>query len=308
MVLFHFPGREVAFGRVDQAGPGGALVVVHRDHRGGFFHRRQRADLFQRAFPGFAPGQTAVNGDGAAIRYRAAARRGEENLGNGQGAFAEEFVIAQLVRKLFQLGENGRHFEDGVIAALRGGAVAADALNFHADLHTPTLAAVNLAVGGFGADDKFRTNAGLFNNVLPAQAVAILLLNGTGHQQGIFIFQAQIFNDFTGVNHGGHSALLVRRAASADQLIGLHTFVRVKVPVFDIANTDGINVRIHCQQTRTVADVAQHVAHRIDFNFIEADFFHLFFNAVYHTLLIAAFAGDSDHIAQETGHLFFVLF
>ena len=97
VVLFHFPGREVAFGRVDQAGPGGALVVVHRDHRGGFFHRRQRADLFQRAFPGFAPGQTAVNGDGAAIRYRAAARRGEENLGNGQGAFAEEFVIAQLV-------------------------------------------------------------------------------------------------------------------------------------------------------------------------------------------------------------------
>ena len=308
MVLFHFPGREVAFGRVDQAGPGGTLVVVHRDHRGGFFHRRQRADFIQRAFPGFAPGQTAVDGDGAAIRHRAAARRGEENLGNGQGAFAEEFVIAQLLRKLLQLGQDRRHFEDGVIAALRGGAVAADALNLHADLHTPALPAVNLAVGRFGADYEFRTYTGLFNNVLPAQAVAILFLNGTGDQQGILIFQAQIFNNFTGVYHGGHSALLVRRAASADQLIGFHTFVRVEVPVFDIANTDGINVRVHRQQTRAVADVAQHVAHRIDFNFIEADFFHLFFNAVHHALLIAAFAGDSDHIAQETGHLFFVLF
>ncbi|MGQ7076456.1 M20/M25/M40 family metallo-hydrolase, partial [Escherichia sp. SP-MK2] len=46
-----------------------------------------------------------------------------------------------------------------------------------------------------GTDHKFRANAGLFNNVLPAQTVAVFFLHSTGNQQGIFIFQTEVFND-----------------------------------------------------------------------------------------------------------------
>ena len=66
-------------------------------------------------------------------------------------------------------------------------------------------------------------------------------------------------------------------------------------------------MRIHRHQTWAVADITQHVTHRIDFHFIEAHFFHLFFDAVHHALFIAAFAWDSNHIAQKAGHVLLVV-
>ncbi len=186
--------------------------------------------------------------------------------------------------------------------------MAANTLNINANFHTTALTTVYLAVGWFGTDHKFRANAGLFNNVLPAQTVAVFFLHSTGDQQGIFIFQTEIFNDFSGIYHRRHAAFLVGSTATTDQLISFHAFVRIEVPVFDVANADCIDMSVHCHQTRAVADITENIAHWVDFNFIEADFFHLFFNTMYYAFLVAAFTGNSNHIAQEASHVRLVIF
>jgi hypothetical protein len=78
--------------------------------------------------------------------------------------------------------KNVGHLVDGVVAALRRGAVAADALDVHPDLHAAPVAAVDAAVGGLGGDDELRRHLVLVMDVLPAQAVAVLLLHGAGDQ------------------------------------------------------------------------------------------------------------------------------
>ena len=209
--------------------------------------------------------------------------------------------------ELLQFVKNRPHFEDGIIAALRRRAVAAYPLNIDANLHTPALAAIDLAIRRLGTDHEFRANAGLFDDVLPAQTVTIFLLDGTGHQQGIFIFQTEVLDDFPSVDHRRHPAFLVGRAAPADQLIGFHPLIGVEGPVLDVTDANGINMRVHGDQSRAVADIAQHVAHRVNLDFIEADFFHFFFNTMHDAFFVTAFAGDSDHIAQEAGHILLVV-
>ena len=186
--------------------------------------------------------------------------------------------------------------------------MAANTLNINTNFHTTALTTVYLAVGWFGTDHKFRANAGLFNNVLPAQAVAVFFLHSTGNQQGIFIFQTEIFNDFSGIYHRRHAAFLVGSTTTTDQLVGFHAFIRIEVPVFDVANADGVDMSVHSYQTWAVTDITENVTHWVDFNFIEADFFHLFFNTMYYAFLVAAFTGNSNHIAQEASHVCLVIF
>ncbi|SQC93848.1 Uncharacterised protein [Cedecea neteri] len=56
-----------------------------------------------------------------------------------------------------------------------------------------------------------------------------------------------------------------------------------------------------------MADIAQHVAHWVNFYLVEADFLHLFFYAVNDAFFVAAFARDGNHIAQETSHVLLVV-
>ena len=186
--------------------------------------------------------------------------------------------------------------------------MAANTLNINTNFHTTALTTVYLAVGWFGTDHKFRANAGLFNNVLPAQAVAVFFLHSTGNQQGIFIFQTEIFNDFSGIYHRRHAAFLVGSTTTTDQLVGFHAFIRIEVPVFDVANADGVDMSVHSYQTWAVTDITENVTHWVDFNFIEADFFHLFFNTMYYAFFVAAFTGNSNHVAQEASHVRLVIF
>ena len=307
MILFHLPGREVALGRVDQTGVGRTIVLVHGDLGAGGLHRRQGADLVERPLPGLAPGETAVDGDGAAVRHGAAAWRSEEDLGDGQGALAEEVVVAEVVAEFLQFAEDRAHLEDGVVTALRRGAVAADPLNFNADLHAATLATVDLAVGRFGTDHELGADLALLDDVLPAEAVAILLLHGAGHQQGVLVFQSQILDDLAGVDHGGHAPFLIGGTATADDLVIFHPLIGVEGPVGHVADPHGIDVGIHGDQVRAVANIAQHVAHGVDLDLVKADFFHFLLDAQHDALFIAALTRDGDHVAQELSHLGLVL-
>ena len=123
----------------------------------------QRADLIQAALPGLTRGHSAVQGNGAGVGHCAAAGGGEEDFGNRNGSTAQEvgflvlgvvFLVQHFHKALYFLVvgsvvlvqsahvlKDVGHLVDGVVAALRSGTVAGNALDVHTDLHAASLAA-----------------------------------------------------------------------------------------------------------------------------------------------------------------------
>ncbi len=93
------------------------------------------------------------------------------------------------------------HFIDGVVPAFRCRTMAGHAEHFDLDLHAAAVTAVDVAVGGLGGDDELGTDLVLVDDVLPAQAVTVFFLNGSGDQDFVFIGEhAQIFHDLCAVD------------------------------------------------------------------------------------------------------------
>ena len=65
---------------------------------------------------------------------------------------------------------------------------------------------------------------------------------------------------------------------------------------------------VHGDQMCAVADVAKNIPHRIDFDFVKTDLFHLLLDPQNHLFFLAAFTGNRDHVPQKPGHVWFVLF
>ena len=107
----------------------------------------------------------------------------------------------QVVVQFLDLKQDLGHLVDGVVAALRRGAVAGNALHVHADLHAAALAAVDVAVGRLGHDHELGPHLAFIDDVLPAQAVAVLFLHRAGDQHRVLIGEeAQILHDLRAVD------------------------------------------------------------------------------------------------------------
>ena len=248
------PGREEALGLVDVAGPRGTVVHVHGDLDvlGILLAGGQILDLLQAGLVGLAGRHAAVDGDGAGVGDCAAAGAGVEDLAGGAGAAAEEagvlIVLGVVLRvehldktldllvvgsvvlvEVADVQDDLGHLVDGVVAALRRGAVAGNAVHVDADLHTAAVAAIDAAVGRLGGDDELDLAAGVFRAVevfiddgLPAHAVAVLFLHGADDHDLVALGdEAQILHDLRAVGRGGHAALLVGAAAAVDDVVGL---------------------------------------------------------------------------------------
>lgn len=167
---------------------------------------------------------------------------------------------------------------------------------------------VYLVVGWFGIDYKFWVNVGLFNNVLLVQIVVVFFLYCIGNQQGIFIFQIEVFNDFIGVNYRGYVIFLVGSIVIINQFISFYVFVWIEVLVFDVVNVDGIDMSVYCYQMWVVVDIIENVVYWVDFNFIEVDFFYFFFNMMYYVFFVVVFIGNSNYVVQEVSYICLVIF
>ena len=74
-------------------------------------------------------------------------------------------------------------------------------------------------------------------------------------------------------------------------------------PVVAVADTDSVDMGIHGDQVLAATDIAQHVAHRVDLDPVEADRFHLLLDPLNHLFLVAALTGDGDHVPEEGADL-----
>ena len=93
------PRREEALRLIDVAGPCGTVVHIHRnlDVLGVLPAGGQVLDLLQAGLVGLACRHTAVNGDGAGVRYGAAGRGRVEDLRRRAGAAAEEARVFPML-------------------------------------------------------------------------------------------------------------------------------------------------------------------------------------------------------------------
>ena len=202
------------------------------------------------------------------------------------------------------LPDNVGHLIDGVVPPLRGGAVAADALHVHPDLHAAPVAPVNAAVGGLRGHHELRRDAVLVVDVLPAQAVAVLLLDRGRHQDRVPLGdEAQVLHDLRPVHGGHHAALLVRAAPAVDDVLGLIALVGVLLPVEDVANAHGVDMPVKGDDLVPLAHPAQRVALGIDLRAVKAQPLHLQDRALDDPLLAAALAGNGDQVPQEFAHV-----
>ena len=170
--------------------------------------------------------------------------------------------------------------------------MAGNTLYVHTDFHTASLAAVDSAVGGLGGNHKFGADLVLVDDVLPAQAVAVLLLNGSRYQNGVTVAeQSQILHDPGSIYGGYKAAALVGYASSSDFGVVLIAFVGVKVPVVLVSDPDGVDVGIKTDEGFSGSHVSQDVAHGVDLHLVKLQLPHLLGNAVDVGFLIAALAG-----------------
>ena len=215
------------------------------------------------------------------------------------------FIGAAVFVELLNLLQYIRHLINGVVPALRRAAVAAYAQ--HAYLHPAPVAAVNAAVGRLGYNNKFGGYAVNIVYILPAHAVAVLLLHGAGNKYPCaFGYKAKLLHYLCAVNGAYYAAKLVARAASAYFGFGFIAFIRVEFPVAHFAQANRIYMRIESDKPFAFAHVAQHVAKAVYFNLIKANGLHLLGYPMDNAFLARAFAGYPYKVPQKAGHLFFV--
>ena len=186
--------------------------------------------------------------------------------------------------------------------------MAGNAFYVHTDLHTASLAPVDSAVGGLCGYHELGTNLVLIDDVLPAQAVAILLLYGSRYQDRVLVGeQPQILHDPGSVYGGYNTSALVGYASSSDLGVVLIALIGVKLPVVLISDSNGVNVGVKTDEGLSGSHVSENVAHGVDLYLVKFQLSHLLGNAVDVGLLIAALAGKLNDVPQKLGHVLFVV-
>ena len=213
--------------------------------------------------------------DAGVVGHRAQRGAAGDELAQCNGPLAEKVVDRQPLVELLG-GETGPGGHvDRVFAALRGRAVGGDTLELDLDLHPAALAAVEAAVGGLGAHDHLGPDPVFFDDVLPAQAVAVLLDDAADEVHRQIPVQAQFLQDAARGHHGGNPALLVRGPAAVDKPVADLPAEGVEAPVGRVAHLHGVDVAVERQDAFAVSDAADHVAEPVDFNLVEAGGLHL---------------------------------
>ena len=196
------PCREVALCLIDQIGVGWSVIHVHGDCDIilVFLACGKLTDLLEAGFKCLAGCHTTVYRDGTAVSHSTAARRCEINLGDCAGALAEEarvLIVVRIVLRVQHLDETFDlcfigiivliesfyvandlcHLLNRIAAAVRSAAVAGDTVHIDANLHASSVSSVDAAVCRLCGDDKFRSYSVFIVNELPAETVAVLLLD-----------------------------------------------------------------------------------------------------------------------------------
>src|SRR4029077_1527496 len=124
-------------------------------------------------------------------------------------------------------------------------AVAGAAVGGDADFHAAAVAAEDRAVGRVGDDHRGGLDLVFFDDVLPAEAVAVFFHDGAGEQQAeLRGVDFEVAENLGRVDHRWDGAFLVAGAAAPDATARNFAIVRIVLPLLGIANADGVDVGV----------------------------------------------------------------
>ncbi len=299
VVLGHDPGREV-IDRADLvAGIGGhGLLVDLGLHAGDVLE--EGAHLGEQLLGRLAAGDAAVAGDDSLAGDGVERGRLAVDLGDLDGATAEERVLHEVVERIDAL-HDGDGLDEGVVAAPGRGGVRRLARHGDAD-ERPALVAAHQAVGArFGDQDVVGLDIGiLLHHGLDAGALDIFLRDGARHPQREIALEPQLLDGTPGEGDAREAALVVHRAAAADHIVhdlGLERVVHA--PVGGIADLDGVRMGIVEQDAAAVAHAPHTVARGIHAHLVEAELPHLGREEPDGLALVVGDAVDGDELEQE---------
>jgi hypothetical protein len=241
-------------------------------------------------------------GNGAERRRRGA------HLGNRDRPLPQEPVIPQALIQLLNLECNAGDLIDGIVAPFRRGAVATAAFNFHPDFHPAPMTAIDVQVCRLGNDDEFRLELLFVEQVLPAQAVAVLFHDRAGEIDRELVIQAQLLDDLARIDHRGHAALLIHSAAAPDLAVFDSRLEGIEAPLLAVAGIDGVNVGVEGNDARPLANPPDNAAQTVHANLVEPDLLHLLLDDLDHLLLFGGKGRRADKVREEANGILFERF
>ena len=108
--------------------------------------------------------------------------------------------------------------------------MAGKTFDVHHHFHPASVPAINIQIGRFGYDDQFRNQLFLFDEVLPAEPVAVLFHDCACEVNTEFIIETQFFDNPAGCDHRSHAAFLVHAASADDHAVADFCFERICLP------------------------------------------------------------------------------
>ena len=169
--------------------------------------------------------------------------------------------------------------------------MAGNTFHIDTDLHTSTLSSVDTTVCRLCGNYEFRTDLVFVDDVLPAETVTVFFLNSSDyHDLASFRDQIHVFHDLCTVYSRYETAALVRYATSTDFFFCFVSFVWIKVPVFDVTDTNSVDMSIKSNDLIAGSHVTDHVTLWVDRNFVEVQFFHFSFDCFDVFSFVAAFS------------------
>ncbi len=168
------------------------------------------------------------------------------------------------------------------------------------------MAAVDVEIGGLTEDDIVRSYVFAFDEVEHAVAVAVLLHHRRGKVEGHCLGPASVGEDPGAVGHGGDRRQFVDRTAAPDLAVLVLAFEGVEVPWRAVADADAVDVAVHEDLDRSVADPGDHRSETVEVGLVETERLVLGEDPAAAGLLLPALGRDGDHVAEKTNDLVFV--
>ena len=239
------------------------------------------------------------------IRDRAEGRRRGAHVGDCDGALSEKPVLPQALIQLLDLQRNAGDLVDGIVAPFRRRAVATPAFDLHPNLHPAPMTAIDVQVGRLSNDNEFRLELLFVQQVLPAQAVAVLLHDCAGEIDRELVVQAQLLDDLPCIDHCGHAALLIHGAPAPDLAVFDSRLERVEAPLLAVAGIDGVNVGVEGDHARALANAPDNAPQTVNTHLVEADLLHFLLDDLNDLLLFGGKGRGADKVCEEANGIFF---
>ena len=186
--------------------------------------------------------------------------------------------------------------------------MAGYAFDIYPDFHAAAMSPVNASVRRFRGNDKFRTNPILIDDILPAKAIAVFFHDRSYYHDPVaFRDQSQIRHNLCAVYRGCHAAFLIGSSAPVDHFIIFISFIGIVCPVFNVADSDSIDVGVDRDNLLSFSHPSDHISEPVKSDVPESELLHFAADTFSHCAFFTTLARVGDHFSKKGDHVLLIV-